>query len=234
MGWGPLLSINDAPISNHHRRIRSYVTRAGRISAAQQRALDEIMPRHGIPYAPSSLAITPPTVLEIGFGMGEPTAEIAAQRPDVQFIGIEVHTPGVGALLKLIEERNLKNLRVIQHDAVEVIENMIPLASLAGIHVYFPDPWHKARHNKRRLIQPEFVRQLAARLAPGGYLHCATDWEDYALQMLEVLTNEPLLVNHCDQYSTPDNPLTSRPQTKFERRGLRLGHGVWDLVFLRR
>ncbi|MEP6876510.1 MAG: tRNA (guanosine(46)-N7)-methyltransferase TrmB, partial [Burkholderiales bacterium] len=171
-----------------------------------------------------------PRVLEIGFGMGDATASIAQALPGTDFIGVEVHTPGVGALLKRIGELGLTNLRLLQHDAVEVLEHMIAPDSLAGVHVFFPDPWHKKKHNKRRLIQPDVVRQLVSRIAPGGYLHCATDWQPYAEQMLEVLTSERLLHNTAADYAPrPDY----RPLTKFENRGLKLGHGVWDLVFNR-
>jgi tRNA (guanine-N7-)-methyltransferase len=163
--------------------------------------------------------------------MGDATAAIAERFPELDILGVEVHTPGVGALLRQIGERGLGNIRIVQHDAVEVLAAMVPQASLAGIHVFFPDPWHKKRHRKRRLIQPAFVGALAQRLAPGGYLHCATDWEPYAQQMLEVLATETLLVNSADGYAPrPDH----RPLTKFEARGLKLGHGVWDLVFRRR
>lgn len=162
--------------------------------------------------------------------MGETTATIAALLTDKNFLGVEVHTPGVGSLLKLIGEKSLTNLRLIQHDAVEVVRDMIAPASLAGIHVFFPDPWHKARHNKRRLIQGPFVELLTSRLMVGGYLHCATDWQEYAEQMLEVLSAEPTLKNSGQSYAArPDY----RPTTKFENRGLKLGHGVWDLVFTR-
>ncbi|MFN3883621.1 MAG: tRNA (guanosine(46)-N7)-methyltransferase TrmB [Rhodocyclaceae bacterium] len=224
----------NAPRQTH---IRSYVLRQGRISKAQQRYYDEGMPRWGIPYAPAPLDFPAvfgrraPTILEIGCGMGETTATIAAQHPENDFIGIEVHTPGVGSLLKEIASRNLANLRVIQHDAVEVVRDMIPHRSLAGIHIFFPDPWPKKRHHKRRLIQPPFVRELALRLAPGGYLHCATDWGEYAQQMLEVLSAELLLENTAAGFAPRPE---WRPQTKFEQRGLRLGHGVWDLLFRRR
>jgi tRNA (guanine-N7-)-methyltransferase len=218
-------------------RIRSFVTRAGRLSTAQAKAIDTLGPQFCIPYAKASLDIdqafgrSAPTILEIGFGMGETTAKIAAGMPENNFLGVEVHTPGVGSLLKLIGERGLANLRLIQHDAVEVITHMIAPASLAGAHVFFPDPWHKARHNKRRLIQSPFVSLLASRIAPGGYLHCATDWQEYAEQMLEVLRAEPALENTAETYAPrPDY----RPVTKFENRGLRLGHGVWDLVFRKR
>jgi tRNA (guanine-N7-)-methyltransferase len=215
-------------------RIRSFVTRAGRLSTAQARALETLGPQFCIPYAKANLDYASAfgrqarTVLEIGFGMGETTATIAAGMPDTNFLGVEVHTPGVGGLLKLIGERKLNNLRLIQHDAVEVLRDMIAPASLAGVHVFFPDPWHKARHNKRRLIQQALVDLLASRLIPGGYLHCATDWQDYAEQMLVVLGGEPSLENTADGYAPrPDY----RPVTKFENRGIRLGHGVWDLVF---
>jgi tRNA (guanine-N7-)-methyltransferase len=215
-------------------RIRSFVTRAGRLSTAQARALEELGPKFLVPYAKAPLDYaalfgrTAPVVLEIGFGMGATTAQIAKVMPDKDFIGVEVHTPGVGSLLKLIGEEDLGNLRAIQHDAVEVLRDMVPDASLHGVHIYFPDPWHKARHNKRRLIQPEFVRKLCDKIAPGGYIHLATDWEDYAVQMLEVLSGEAALENTADGYAPQP---AYRPLTKFENRGLKLGHGVWDLVF---
>jgi tRNA (guanine-N7-)-methyltransferase len=169
-------------------------------------------------------------VLEIGFGMGDATAHIAALMPDTHFLCCEVHEPGVGALLKQVGERGLSNIRILQHDAVEVIDHMLPQGVLEGVHIFFPDPWHKTKHNKRRLIQAPLVAKLAARLRPGGYLHCATDWEPYAQQMLEVLGAEPLLRNRQATGGYADRP-AYRPETKFERRGLRLGHGVWDLVF---
>ena len=220
------------------RRIRSYVTRAGRTSPAQQRARDTLGERYLLPFVPGPVDYptvfgrSAPVVLEIGFGMGAATADIAESRRDVDFIGIEVHSPGVGALLKMIGERELTNLRIVEHDAVEVIEQMIAPASLAGVLVYFPDPWHKARHNKRRLIQPAFVATLARCVVAGGFVHCATDWEEYAQQMLDVLKSEATLINTTgDGYATPRNPLVERPVTKFETRGRRLGHGVWDVVF---
>jgi len=219
------------------RSIRSFVLRAGRMGSGQQKAMETLAPLYLLPYRNEVLELaqtfgrTAPTILEIGFGMGDATAQIAAARPDDNFIGIEVHMPGVGALLQRIEERGLKNLRLVQHDAVEVLRDMIAPGSLAGVHVYFPDPWHKKKHNKRRLIQAEFVQQLCSRLAPGGYLHCATDWQPYAEQMLEVLGAEPQLANTADGYAPrPD----WRPLTKFENRGIKLGHGVWDLVFTKR
>ncbi|MCX7165263.1 MAG: tRNA (guanosine(46)-N7)-methyltransferase TrmB [Rhodocyclales bacterium] len=217
--------------------IRSFVLRQGRVSDAQRRFHEEGMPRWGIPYRPTALDLDAvfgrraPRILEIGCGMGETTAAIAAEHPQNDYLGIEVHTPGVGSLLKEIATRELSNLRVIQHDAVEVAGNMIAADSLSGIHVFFPDPWPKKRQQKRRLIQPEFVKLLATRLAPNGYLHCATDWEDYAHQMLAVLSGEERLVNMGNGFA-PRPPY--RPQTKFETRGLRLGHGVWDVVFRRR
>ncbi len=219
------------------RSVRSFVVRAGRMGTGQMRALEELGPRFALPYSaqavdwPAVFGRDAPRVLEIGFGMGQATAAIAQAMPGTDFIGVEVHTPGVGALLKLIGEQGIGNIRIVQHDAVEVLEHMIQPGSLAGVHVFFPDPWHKKKHNKRRLIQPAFVAQLCSRLAPGGHLHCATDWQPYAEQMLEVLSAEPLLANTADGYAPkPDY----RPLTKFENRGLKLGHGVWDLVFTRR
>ena len=226
----------DSPVE-HPRTIRSYVMRAGRTTEGQARALSELGPRFVLPYSPDAPLDAPatfgrqaPVVLEIGFGMGDATAKIAQTLPDHDFIGCEVHEPGVGALLKHIGEMNLGNVRILRHDAVEVLENMIRPGSLAGVHIFFPDPWHKKRHHKRRLIQPPLVKLLCSRLAPGGYLHCATDWEPYAQQMLEVLGAEPELRNTATGYA--DKP-AYRPLTKFEQRGLRLGHGVWDLVFRR-
>jgi tRNA (guanine-N7-)-methyltransferase len=219
-----------------HRTVRSFVLRAGRIGPGQQRALDELGPRFVLPFAagvPDWAAVfgrDAPRVLEIGFGMGDATAQIAAAQPDTDFIGIEVHAPGVGALLRRIGEAGLSNLRIVQHDAVEVLQAMIAPQSLAGVHLYFPDPWHKKRHHKRRLLQPDFAALLASRLAVGGYLHCATDWEPYAEQMLQVLSAEPLLANTAAGYAPRP---AWRPQTKFELRGLRLGHAVRDLLFRR-
>jgi tRNA (guanine-N7-)-methyltransferase len=229
--------MTDAADAAPPRPIRSFVLRAGRIGPGQQRALEQLGPRFVLPFRPQPLDFAAvfgrvaPTVLEIGFGMGDATAQIASALPGTDFIGIEVHAPGVGALLKRIGELGLSNLRLVQHDAVEVLDAMIPPQSLAGVHLYFPDPWHKKRHHKRRLVQPAFVQQLATRLAPGGYLHCATDWQPYAQQMLQVLSAEAALLNTAEAYA-PRPPW--RPQTKFEARGLKLGHGVWDLLFRRR
>ena len=217
-----------------HPPIRSFVLRQGRVSNAQRRAVDTLSSVYGIAYAPGALDFEQvfgrraPTILEIGFGMGETTARIAQAHPENNYLGIEVHTPGVGSLLKLIAENALVNLRLVQHDAVEVLDHMIAPASLAGAHIFFPDPWPKKRHHKRRLIQPAFVALLASRLAPGAYLHAATDWQEYAEQILAVFAADPTLVNTAPGFAPrPDY----RPQTKFESRGLKLGHGVWDIVF---
>jgi tRNA (guanine-N7-)-methyltransferase len=221
-------------MSDRRRPIRSFVLRQGRVSNAQARALRELLPRYGIAFSKRPLHLEEvfgrraPKILEIGFGMGETTAAIAAAHPEQDFLGIEVHTPGVGSLLRLIEARGLTNLRLIQHDAVEVLDAMIPPLSLDGVHIFFPDPWPKKRHHKRRLVQPDFVALLASRLKPGGYLHLATDWQAYAEQMLAVLGAEPQLENTAAGFAPrPDY----RPQTKFETRALKLGHGVWDIVF---
>jgi tRNA (guanine-N7-)-methyltransferase len=219
------------------RGVRSFVVRAGRITTGQTRAFEQWGPQFIIPYEPRLLDYAQvfgrdaPTVLEIGFGMGEASAHIAQLMPGTNFVSCEVHAPGVGALLKRIGEMGLANIRIVQHDAVEVLSNMLPPASLSGVHVFFPDPWHKKRHHKRRLIQPALVSQLATRLARGGYIHCATDWEHYAQQMLEVLSGEPLLENTADGFAPRPE---YRPLTKFENRGIQLGHGVWDVVFRRR
>ena len=216
--------------------IRSFVLRAGRMGPGQARAMKDLGPRFLLPFQAQPLDLDAtfgrqaPRVLEIGFGMGDATAEVAAAQPGTDFVGIEVHAPGVGALLKQIGERQLNNVRIAQHDAVEVLAQMIAPASLAGIHIWFPDPWHKFKHHKRRLIQPAFVARLVQHLVPGGYLHCATDWEPYAVQMLQVLSAEPQLTNTAEGYAPRP---AWRPSTKFENRGLKLGHGVWDLLFTR-
>ncbi len=230
----------DSAAERPDRPIRSFVLRQGRVSAAQRRFHDEGMPRWGIPYRRAPLDLpamfgrslsAAPKILEIGCGMGETTAAIAAAQPQNDYLGIEVHTPGVGSLLKEIATRELTNLRVIQHDAVEVLRDMIAPQSLSGAHIFFPDPWPKKRQQKRRLIQPAFAHLLAQRLLPGGYIHCATDWQEYAEQMLAVLSAEPLLENTAGGFAQRPG---YRPQTKFETRGLRLGHGVWDVIFRRR
>lgn len=224
----------------HPRRIRSFVKRAGRTSTGQQRAIDELGPRFILPYDAAPLDWTAtfgreaPSILEIGFGMGETTAHIAQMRPQDNFLGCEVHEPGVGALLKLIGEKDLQNVRIMNHDAVEVIAHMLAENSLDGVHIFFPDPWHKKRHNKRRLIQAPLVKLLASRLKPGGYIHCATDWEEYAHQMVEVLSQELALENTSSNADGFAQRPEYRPTTKFEKRGVRLGHGVWDIIYTRR
>ncbi|NBQ07425.1 MAG: tRNA (guanosine(46)-N7)-methyltransferase TrmB, partial [Betaproteobacteria bacterium] len=228
------------------KNIKSYVKRAGRTTTGQAKAFEVWGPQYLLQYAPEPLnmakafalngqeAAPAPVILEIGFGMGEATAHIAKVRPNDHFLCCEVHEPGVGALLKRIGEQDIQNIRILQHDAVEVIDHMLPLSSIDGVHIFFPDPWHKSRHNKRRLIQTPLIAKLAARLKPGAYIHCATDWEPYAVQILEVLSAEPLLKNTANASNggyaqKPDY----RPLTKFENRGLKLGHGVWDVVFQR-
>jgi len=219
------------------RRIRSFVLRAGRTTHGQARALEEWGLRYLLDYAEAVLDAdaafgrAAPLILEIGFGMGEATAQIATSRPEDNFLCCEVHEPGVGALLKRIGEQEIANIRIVRHDAVEVLTHMIAPGQLDGVHIFFPDPWHKKRHHKRRLIQPPLVALLASRLKPGGYLHCATDWQPYAEQMLQVLSGEALLANTAAPWAPRP---AYRPLTKFENRGLRLGHGVWDLVFTRR
>ncbi len=249
----PPLTDTASPLKG--RPIRSFVLRTGRTTVGQAKALEDIGPQYILPYqatainleaaramvqtasGPNDTQDTAPsitqTIFEIGFGMGEATAHIAKLMPRALYIGCEVHPPGVGALLKRIGDEHISNIRIIQHDAVEVLTHMLPPASLDGVHIFFPDPWHKKRHNKRRLIQSPLIALLASRIKPGGYLHCATDWQHYAEQILQVLGDEPSLVNtskNADGYALkPDY----RPLTKFENRGIKLGHGVWDLVFLR-
>jgi tRNA (guanine-N7-)-methyltransferase len=260
-----------APPKAQVRRIRSFVKRAGRTTKAQERAITNLGSQFLLPYQEASFDWTvfgqnyqdSPRILEIGFGMGETTALIAQERFSDIFLGLEVHEPGVGALLKRIGELNLSNLRLIAHDAVEVLSSMIELNSLDGVHIFFPDPWHKMRHHKRRLIQNEFVQLLISRLKTGGYIHLATDWHHYAEQMLLVLNRQTNLQNQSTQKVTlsaiqiadevqqiggiqfkPEELRTLhlgfvdrpkyRPTTKFENRGIRLGHGVWDLLYIKR
>ena len=223
-----------------NRHIRSFVLRRGHISNAQKRALEEELPQYAVEYSASPLDFASvfgrkaPVVLEIGCGMGETTAAIAAAHPEVNFLGCEVFAAGVGALAKRLAEQSLTNVRIIRHDAVEVVRDMIPDSSLAGVHIYFPDPWRKARHHKRRLVAQPFIGMLVNKISLGGYIHCATDWENYAEQMVKVLSGEPKLKNLYDGFSpVMGNPIAQRPQTKFQARGERLGHGIWDLVFTR-
>jgi tRNA (guanine-N7-)-methyltransferase len=221
-------------LQEHRRPIRSFVLRQGRVTNAQRRACEELLTVYGVPFAPAPLDLdrlfgrAAPKILEIGFGMGETTATIAQAHPENDYLGIEVHTPGVGSLLKQLDDLSSKNVRIIQHDAVEVLQQMIASAALDGVHLFFPDPWPKKRHHKRRLVQAPFTALLATRMKSRAYLHAATDWEDYAQQMLQVLTAEPALENTATDFAQRPN---SRPETKFERRGLKLGHRVWDLVF---
>lgn len=223
----------------YHREIRSFVLREGRMSAAQTRYLDDMMPRIGEPYRAEPVdwsarfGRTAPLILEIGTGMGDATAQMAAAEPAHNFIAIEVHRPGIGNLCKLIDHNGLGNIRIVAHDAVEVLRHMIAPASLDAIRIYFPDPWPKKRHHKRRLIQPPFAALAASRLRSGGTLHCATDWQSYAEWMHEVLNGEPLLENTAPDGGYVPRP-DARPLTKFEQRGLALGHGVWDLIYRRR
>ena len=218
----------------NHPPIRSYVLRQGRFSPGQQRAYAELLPRFGISYETKAVDFDQafgrhaPVVVEVGSGMGETTARIAAENPGVDYLAIEVHAPGVGSLLKQVGEAGLTNVRVVRHDAVEVLRDMIPAGSLAAIHVFFPDPWPKKRHHKRRLLQPDFAMLAASRLAAGGMLHVATDWQEYADHVLAVLSATPGLANTVEGFAP--RPAT-RPQTKFEKRGIKLGHGVWDIVF---
>ncbi|MEI8169560.1 MAG: tRNA (guanosine(46)-N7)-methyltransferase TrmB [Rhodoferax sp.] len=236
------------------KTIKSFVRRAGRITTGQTKAFEDIGPQFLFPYQATAIDFVAayadrtgargqidlnncPVILEIGFGMGEATAHIAGVMPEKNFLCCEVHEPGVGALLKRIGEQDLHNIRIVAHDAVEVIDHMLPLQSLDGVHIFFPDPWHKKKHNKRRLIQAPLIAKLAARLKVGGYLHCATDWQPYAEQILEVLSAEPLLKNtaaltHPELAGYAPKP-HYRPLTKFENRGIKLGHSVWDVVFER-
>jgi tRNA (guanine-N7-)-methyltransferase len=220
------------------RSIRSFVRREGRLTRGQQRALEELWPRYGVDNDSASLDLATlfgrdnPKVLEIGFGNGKSLAQMATDFPDYDYLGIEVHRPGVGALLLLVEELDLSNVRVICDDAVEVIKHRIPDASLDRVQLFFPDPWHKKRHHKRRILQAEFAELIRQKLKPGGVFHLATDWEDYAQHMMAVMSAAPGYVNEAGEGRFAPRP-ESRPLTKFEQRGQRLGHGVWDLLFQR-
>lgn len=225
--------------NNIQRDIRSFVLRQGKITSGQLKAINELLPKFGIEYNPQPCDLNAafgrynPKIVEIGFGMGHATWQIAKNNPEHDYLGIEVHLPGVGALLMQIRDNDVNNLRIIRHDAVEVFKNMLADDILDGIHIYFPDPWHKKRHHKRRIIQAPFVELLVQKLKPGGYIHLATDWEDYALWMLDILNQEPSLINQAIDGKFVPRP-EYRPLTKFENRGLKLGHGVWDLIFIRK
>jgi len=230
----PLKPSND--IQNF--RIKSFALRQGRLSKAQQHALETLWPQFGLEVNNELLDFNQvfqreaPTIVEIGFGMGKSLAEMAQANPDQNYIGIDVHRPGVGALLRLIDEKGLTNIRVFNHDAIEVLEQCIPKNSLAGLYLFFPDPWHKKRHHKRRILQPEFAQSIAQHLKLGGHFHMATDWENYAEHMMEVMSTAPNYRNTAGEKSYTPRP-DYRPLTKFEQRGQRLGHGVWDLIFER-
>lgn len=245
--FGPVMNDDNEPTlpaPPSHRPVRTFVLRAGRMGPGQTRALATLGARYVVPFSstaapgiasqldlPGVFGRTAPVVVEIGFGMGQATADFASSHPDLDVLGLEVHPPGVGSLLQMLQSAGLGNVRIIQHDAVEVFRSGIAPGSLSGIHCFFPDPWPKTRHHKRRLIQPPFVNLLAQRLVAGGYVHLATDWQPYAEQMLQVMNGEPLLVNTSKEGYT-QRP-ASRTLTKFERRGLNLGHGVWDLIYTR-
>ncbi|HEC16615.1 MAG TPA: tRNA (guanosine(46)-N7)-methyltransferase TrmB [Sedimenticola sp.] len=221
-----------------HRPIRSFVLREGRLTEGQRKAFERLWPRYGVDYAggrlrPSGLfGNDHPLYLEIGFGNGEALAETAARHPDHNYLGIEVHRPGVGRLLLRLEASGLRNVRIIRHDAMEILRHGLPDESLDGVMLFFPDPWHKKRHHKRRMVQPEFAALLAPLLKPGGVLHMATDWEDYARQMMTVMSAAAGFENCIGEGQFAPRP-QQRPLTKFEQRGRRLGHGVWDLCFRR-
>lgn len=214
------------------QEIRTYHPRRGRMSAAQVEAVERLLPRYGLPPGPvhpGTLFDGRPVVVEIGFGLGHATVEMATPDPGTGIVAVDVHTPGVARLLLAVDRLGLGNVRVVHGDAVALLRDRLPEGSLAGVRVFFPDPWPKARHHKRRLVRPDLVRLMASRLRPGGTLHCATDWEPYAEVMLEVLTAEPTLRNAYDDWA----PRLDRPLTKFERTGLERGHRVRDLVFVR-
>jgi len=229
----------NAQITSKRRSVRSFVLRAGRATAAQLRALDELWPQYGVEFSTAPLDLdrlfgrTAPRLLEIGFGAGEALLAFAQAHPEFDCIGVEVHRPGVGRLLLGAHAANVNNLRVICHDAVEVLQEQLPPASIDLVHIFFPDPWPKKRHHKRRLIQPAFVELLARALASGGTLRLATDWENYAQHMREVLDASPAFSNAGGERGYVERE-SERPLTRFERRGQRLGHDVWDLCYRRR
>jgi len=216
------------------RRIKSFVKREGKFTTGQKNAIDQLWPTHGVTLSNKLLDLdtlfitSAPVILEIGFGNGLSLADMAEAHPDANFFGIEVHKPGVGSLLVQVKQRGLGNVRVSYDDAVQVLEQQIPDNSLHRVQIFFPDPWHKKRHHKRRLIQPKFVETLLEKLVPNGQIHVATDWENYAEHILEVLSANSRLKNTADGYAAKPG---YRPNTKYEERGIRLGHGVWDLIF---
>lgn len=223
----------------HNRKIRSFVIREGRMTPAQQRALDQGWSQYGLQLADGKVDYqqvfgnSNPVIVEIGFGMGQSLYDMAEANPAKNYIGIEVHRPGVGALLKLLLNKPLTNIRIYNDDAVEVLARCLPDNALQGVQLYFPDPWPKKRHHKRRIVQPDFIKRIHAKLAVGGYLHMATDWENYAEHMMEVMSQAPGFTNAYGAGRFADDRPNQRPLTKFEQRGERLGHGVWDLVFVR-
>lgn len=223
------------------RPVRSFVRREGRLTPSQKRALEELWPKFGLDFANAPLDLdsvfgrtdSTQRILEIGFGNGELLAQLAMANPDCDYLGIEVHRPGVGHLLQLLEREAIANVRIIRHDAVEVLNEQLGPGTLDQVLLFFPDPWPKKRHHKRRIVQPAFAQLVADRLKPDGIFHLATDWENYAEQMLEVLEACAPLENCSGAGKFAERP-ASRPETKFERRGRRLGHGVWDLLYRRR
>lgn len=226
----------DTEAGSKHRPIRSYVLREGRITPAQQRAFEQLWPRFGVDFRgrPRNLddlfGRHAPRVLEIGFGNGDTLAWASRHDPDRDHLGIEVHRPGVGRLMNALAEVDAGNVRIYRHDAVEVLEQELPPSSLDAIHIWFPDPWPKKRHHKRRLIQPDFIELLGRRLRPGGLLHLATDWGNYAEHMLEVMDAQPGWANRAGPGQSSERP-PWRIETHFERRGRRRGHAVWDLIY---
>lgn len=221
-----------------HRKIKSYVLRAGRVSSRQQLGLDLWLKDYELPMENTPWDLSKQfgrdadTVVEIGFGMGTSLLTMARNNPQINYLGIEVHKAGVGSLAADLHDHQMYNVRIVAHDAVEVFQNQLEEEALAGVQIFFPDPWHKKRHHKRRLVQPEFIQLLVKKIRKGGFLHCATDWQEYAEHMLDVLSAEPALKNMQKDGGYSPKP-ESRPLTKFEQRGERLGHGVWDLIFIK-
>jgi len=223
-------------IQKHFRTIRSFVKREGRLTHGQQQAIDSQWPKFGVDYSESPLNLPElfkrdaETILEIGFGNGDSLWQMAQAHPEKNYFGIEVHRPGVGHLLRLVEDSNCENIRISNKDAIDVLEHQLADNSIDRLQLFFPDPWHKKKHNKRRIVQEKFLKQVARILKPGGTFHLATDWEDYAKHMLKTLNDSPLFTNLSSDKTFVPKPET-RPTTKFEKRGQRLGHGVWDLMF---